>query len=74
MHHIGSTSIAGIVAKPIVDLVAVTPSLSALDDSRDAIEALGYEWWANTASRGGDFGHSLSERTEHASFMCMPSK
>jgi len=44
IHHIGSTAIAGIAAKPIIDLLGVAPSLDTLDSSRPAIESLGYQW------------------------------
>jgi GrpB-like predicted nucleotidyltransferase (UPF0157 family) len=44
IHHIGSTSIAGIAAKPIIDLLGVGESLTGLDTMRGAMEKIGYRW------------------------------
>ena len=43
-HHIGSTAVSGLHAKPIVDLMVVVTALDALLDHRSAIESLGYRW------------------------------
>jgi GrpB-like predicted nucleotidyltransferase (UPF0157 family) len=51
VHHIGSTAIPQIVAKPIIDLVPVVENLDQLDASRAKIESLGYVW-------RGEFGIS----------------
>lgn len=43
IHHIGSTSIPGIVAKPIVDILPVVKDIQTVDRLTPAMEALGYE-------------------------------
>ncbi|MBB5516429.1 GrpB-like predicted nucleotidyltransferase (UPF0157 family) [Rubricella aquisinus] len=43
LHHIGSTAIAGIHAKPIIDLLGEVPSLAQLDARAETMTRLGYE-------------------------------
>lgn len=45
VHHIGSTAIPGIHAKPIIDLLPVVRSVRELDEQKTAIVKLGYEFW-----------------------------
>jgi GrpB-like predicted nucleotidyltransferase (UPF0157 family) len=43
VHHIGSTSIHGMVAKPIIDMLPVVRSIEAVDARSGEMTALGYE-------------------------------
>ena len=43
VHHVGSTAVPTIYAKPIIDLLLVVQDLSALDEKRPLMEAMGYE-------------------------------
>jgi len=43
VHHIGSTAVPGIKAKPTIDLMPIVRSLSVLDASSDDIRVLGYQ-------------------------------
>jgi GrpB-like predicted nucleotidyltransferase (UPF0157 family) len=44
VEHIGSTAIAGIAAKAIIDLMPVLRANAELDSGRGQMEALGYLW------------------------------
>jgi GrpB-like predicted nucleotidyltransferase (UPF0157 family) len=52
VHHIGSTAIPSIRAKPIVDLLPVVRSHAEFDVRRAEIEALGYSWWGELGIEG----------------------
>lgn len=43
LHHIGSTAVPGILAKPVIDMLGETSSLGAFDRSSRRLEAIGYE-------------------------------
>ena len=44
VHHIGSTAVPGLTAKPIIDLMPLVTDLSGLDRQQLRVEALGYGW------------------------------
>ncbi len=43
IHHIGSTSIPGIYAKPIIDIMPLVYDIEAVDSYNPLLESLGYE-------------------------------
>lgn len=43
VHHIGSTSIPGLNAKPVIDMLSVVRNIQEVDQAIKAIESLGYE-------------------------------
>ena len=42
IHHIGSTSVPGLFAKPIIDIMPVVAHIEAVDPLSAQFEALGY--------------------------------
>jgi GrpB-like predicted nucleotidyltransferase (UPF0157 family) len=44
-HHIGSTSVPGIYAKPIIDLLPLVTSVAEVDQVQVEFEAAGYNWY-----------------------------
>ncbi len=49
--HIGSTSIPGIAAKPIIDVQVAVAGLDPFPQLREAIEAAGYAYWLDNDDR-----------------------
>ena len=44
LHHIGSTAVPGLAAKPVIDLLGEAESLAAIEAVRPALEGLGWRW------------------------------
>lgn len=42
IHHIGSTAVPGLAAKPVIDILLEVTSLSLLDEHNDAMRQAGY--------------------------------
>lgn len=68
IHHIGSTAIPGIHAKPVVDLLVEVRDVAGLDARSPAIEALGYEAMGEYGIPGRRYfrkGDREGSRTHH---------
>lgn len=44
VHHIGSTAVPGLAAKPVIDLMPLVADFSGLERRRGDFESLGYQW------------------------------
>ena len=55
VHHIGSTSVVGMVAKPVIDLMPLVADLAEFDRKQGDIEALGYAWHGEYGIEGRRF-------------------
>jgi GrpB-like predicted nucleotidyltransferase (UPF0157 family) len=52
VHHIGSTSVPGLAAKPIIDLLPLVRSIAAVDDRTPLLRAAGYRDWGEYGLSG----------------------
>jgi GrpB-like predicted nucleotidyltransferase (UPF0157 family) len=52
VHHIGSTSVPGLAAKPIIDLMPVVTDLADLDRESWRVAGLGYDWLGKLGIEG----------------------
>ena len=68
VHHIGSTAIANIKAKPIVDLLPVVRDLAVLDAKEGAILALGYRWFGELGLPGRRYCYAVDPTTGKRTF------
>jgi len=84
IHHIGSTSVPGLEAKPIIDLLPIVRDIEKIDSYTDAMTAAGYKAWGEyglpgrryfTKDAGGWRTHNIhmyqvgnAEVTRHLAF------
>jgi GrpB-like predicted nucleotidyltransferase (UPF0157 family) len=67
IHHIGSTSIPGLAAKPVIDILPLVTDIEQVDALNDDMAALGYiaKGEAGISGRRFFIKPSESERTHH---------
>lgn len=69
IHHVGSTAITGIYAKPIIDTMPVVRDIEAVDSFNPVLEALGYKAWGENGIAGRRYftrGTTLRTHQIHA--------
>lgn len=55
VHHVGSTSIPGLAAKPVIDLLPVVREIAKVDDQDGTLVADGYRSWGEYGIVGRRF-------------------
>ena len=66
VHHIGSTAVPGLCAKPIIDIMPVVRDIGAVDGCNDGFVALGYMPMGEFGIPGRRYFHKGGdERTHH---------
>lgn len=66
IHHIGSTSVPGLMAKPIIDILLEVSDLAMLDTESEKMENLGYEVMGEYGIPGRRyFRKGRDKRTHH---------
>src|SRR5699024_7933036 len=69
IHHIGSTSVVGLMAKPIIDIMPVVRDINRIDDFNAAMMAIGYEPKGENGLPGRRFFRKGGDkRTHHLHF------
>ena len=65
IHHVGSTAIDGIWAKPIVDILVELPDDAAIDSAKAALEVQGYLAMSKRDLNKGYTPQGFAERVFH---------
>lgn len=66
IHHIGSTSVPGLMAKPIIDIILEVRDLASLDRQQAKMEEIGYEVMGEYGISGRRyFRKGGDQRTHH---------
>lgn len=65
IHHIGSTAVPGLAAKPIIDMMAVVRQIDRMDFFRSQFQALGYEYMGEFGIPGRRYLRKGGEERTH---------
>jgi GrpB-like predicted nucleotidyltransferase (UPF0157 family) len=65
VHHIGSTAIPGMPAKPTLDLMPVFADDAAADAAQKAVEGMGYQWMGEHGLPGRRYGRLIDPDSGH---------
>lgn len=52
IHHIGSTSVPGLAAKPVIDILVAVKDITKLEQYKPQLESMGYHWMGEYGIEG----------------------
>lgn len=67
-HHVGSTAVPGILAKPIIDILGIVDELGSIDPKGNEMRSIGYEVLGEHGIDGRRYYRKIAEsgrRTHH---------
>jgi GrpB-like predicted nucleotidyltransferase (UPF0157 family) len=70
IEHIGSTSVPGLAAKPVIDMTVVVPSAEWVSQRIERLAKLGYVHRGDLGIDGREAFHSPAQLPEHHLYMC----
>lgn len=65
IHHIGSTSVPGLKAKPIIDIMPVVKDIEKVDSFNDRMEDIGYECMGELGMNGRRYFRKGGDNRTH---------
>lgn len=65
IHHIGSTSVPGLKAKPIIDIMPVVKHIEKIDSFNDQMAGLGYECMGELGMKGRRYFRKGGDNRTH---------
>ena len=65
IHHIGSTSVPGLKAKPIIDIMPVVKDIEKVDSFNDRMEDIGYECMGELGMKGRRYFRKGGDNRTH---------
>jgi GrpB-like predicted nucleotidyltransferase (UPF0157 family) len=71
IEHVGSTSVPGIAAKPIIDIDLVIESIADLPLVIGRLAALGYKYLGNLGIEGREAFRSIETQPHHHLYVCV---
>lgn len=70
IEHVGSTSIVGLAAKPIIDIDIIIPDMSYLDQVVKSLSIIGYEHRGNLGIENREVFKTLQPLHKHNLYVC----